>query len=243
MKKSLIIILIVLGILLLCCAVSALTIMGKMPGLSSMLWKQKDLGVDTDPKYIEELYQEIGYIDNLRDKEQVEGEPVLTGSIALDRTFSQNEINSWANKWDSQWANAPFKNPQIKIHDDGAVEASAMISIEDAQKFAKQIGYSQEDIDKAMEYAKYLPSEIPVYARGTASVTNNEIQLNLDSAEAAMYELPSDITDGIEEVIQNVFKKAIANSGELDIQKAEIKNGKVAFLGTVPGEVDIKKDE
>jgi hypothetical protein len=237
MKKFLLILLLVL---VLGIGGGYIYIKNKLNSLSDSVHAQVDLGVNESSDTIYTLYDEIGYVNNLKGETPMTGELVFEGGIPLDRTFSQKEINSWISSWEETWNGIPFENLQVRINSDGSVEASSLISVDKAEEIGKTLGYSSEQIDKAKSYLKYIPDPLPLYAKGSASIYQNEMDISVESFKVANSNLPSSLASAVGEVIEDVIERARNMSDDTDIQMATVSEQGVLFKGTVPASVRIK---
>lgn len=238
MKKFLIILSIFLVLALI--VVGLLTVVGKMPGLSSMVYDQVDLGVQESPDKIYDFYDEIGYVNNLKGGEPKSGEVVFSGGIDIEHTFTQQEINSWIAAWESEWSGLPFKSSQLRLNPDGTVEASSMLSVSDAESFAKTLGYTDEDINKAKSYVEVIPDPLPIYAKGTGSIEGNNVTINVQSFKVGGYTLPSSVSSAIGTVLESVITRARQLNAETNVERAVVTAEGVDFKGTVPASVDVR---
>lgn len=238
MKKFLIILSIFIVLALI--VVGLLTVIGKMPGLSSMVYEQVDLGVRESPDIIYDYYEEIGYVNNLKGGEPKSGEVVFDGGIEIEHTFTQQEINSWIAAWESEWSGLPFKTSQLRINPDGTVEASSTLSISDAESFAKTLGYSDEDISKVKSYVKVIPDPLPIYAKGTASIEGNNVAMDVQSFKVGGYTLPSSVSSAIGSVLESIVTRARQLNAETNVERAVVTAEGVDFKGTVPVSVDVR---
>ncbi len=237
MKKFFLFLLILILLIL---GFAFLVISGKVPALTKAVFKQVELGVQQSPDEIYTFYDEIGYENNLKGDTPKSGDLVFEGGIDLDRTFTQNEINSWIAAWQNEWSDLPFKNSQIKINTDGTVEASSSISVATAESFGKMLGYTQEEIDKAKSYLKYIPDPLPLYAKGSASITQNDVVLNVQDFKVGTYSLPSSLNTPLANLLENVITRTRKLSDYTSVQKAIVTPKGVEFVGTVPASVNIK---
>jgi len=128
---------------------------------------------------------------------------------------------------------------QYKLLQD-KVEASSLISLKEAESIGRTLGYSQEDIDKAKDFLKYIPDPLPLYAKGTASIKDNQVNLDIQNFKVVGYSLPEGMNSTVEGVIEDVISRAKNLSTETDIKSAEVTSEGVKFLGTVPASVSIK---
>lgn len=240
MKKALLIVLLLFVIV---GGLGYLTLSGKLPFLSNLILKQKDLGIEATTDEIYAFYEEIGYEDNLRGETPKSGELIFEGAIDIEHTFTQSEINSWLTSWEQSWTGIPFENLQIKISPDGTVEASSLISVSKAEDIGRSLGYTQEEIDKAKTYLKYIPDPLPLYATGTASIINNEVNLGVGTFKVAGIGLPDTLKSQMAGVIEDVMERAIHFEGaQTDIKSAKVTEAGVEFIGTVPRKVSIKSE-
>lgn len=238
MKK---IILFLLLLILLSVGIGYLTLKGKIPFISERIFKQVDLGINESPEVIYTYYDEIGFVNNLEGDTPQSGELIFEGGIDLDHTFTQQEINSWFSAWEESWTGIPFKNLQVKLNSDGTVEASSLISIQEAESIGKTLGYSQEEIDKAKSYLEYIPDPLPLYAKGTISITQDDVQIDMSNFKVANFNVPSTITSGVAWIVEDVIEKARNMSDETTINSATVTSEGVKFIGRVPASVSIKE--
>ena len=238
MKKPLIIFLIILFVLLLCSCVAVATLAGKAPGLSSIFWKQKDLGVTADTQLIKDFYTEIGFENNI--SEGSNGTPTYSGEIYVSEALSTEEANAWVNLWAEQWTDMPFENPQLVIHENGSMEGSAMLSVSKAIEFAKQLGYSDEEIEKAKSSVSIINDQIPVYVMADGEIIDNQISLNLTKLEVAGFNAPENIRSGFEDILADIFPKVQSMAPSLDIEKLQPTSEGITFVGTIPQEVTLE---
>jgi hypothetical protein len=237
MKKILLCILI---LLILIVGAGYLILTSKIPALTNAALKQVDLGVRETPEEIYSFYDDIGYENNLKGNETKSGELVFEGGIELNHTFTQKEINSWICAWEQDWSNLPFQNSQIRINDDGTVEASSSISIPIAESFAKMIGYTQEDINKAKSYLKFIPDPLPLYAKGTAQITENTAKYNIQDFKIGGYTLPSSLNTPLSNLLEDITTRTRDLSDYTDVKTATITSEGVEFVGTVPASVSVR---
>lgn len=237
MKKFLLILLLVIISIT---AVGYLAIKGKIPIITNAVFKQIDLGIDETPETIYAFYDQIGFVDGLKGDTPKTGDLVFEGSIPLNHTFSQKEINSWISAWEESWTGIPFKNLQIKLYPDGTVEASSLISIKDAEAIGRTLGYTDEEINKAKTFLTFIPDPLPLYAKGTASVTNDVVSMNATDFKVANYTLPQNLTDAVIGVVEDTIERAKTMSDSAAIQSATVTSDGVKFVGTVPASVKIK---
>lgn len=202
--------------------------------------EQIDLGIDESPDIIYAYYEEIGFQNNLEGDTPRSGTLVFEGGIDIEHTFTQKEINSWFSAWENSWTGIPFKNLQIKLNTDGTVEASSLITLKEAEALGRTLGYSQEDIEKAKGYIRYIPDPLPLYATGTASITENDVSIDIDNMKIGNISVPSNISSAIGYVIEDSIEKARTLSDYTNVKEAIVTSEGVRFKGTVPASVNVR---
>lgn len=212
----------------------------KLPLLSNLIFKQVELNVSESPDLIYSYYDQIGYINNLRGETPKSGELIFEGGLDIEHTFTQQEINSWISSWESEWSDLPFQNSGIKINEDGTVEATSLISVSKAEIFAKTLGYSQQDIDMAKDYLKYIPDPLPLYAKGKATIVDNVVDIQISEFKVGIYSLPNEVTNKIPLVLSDITTKTRQLSSYTNVKSAIVTPQGVSFVGTVPASVGIK---
>lgn len=237
MKKLLIIILSLISIL----GIFYLVIKGKIPIISNIVLKQVDLGVNESSDIIYSYYDQIGFINNLNTDTKQTGELVFEGGIELEHTFTQKEINSWFRAWEESWAGIPFQNLQVRLNPEGAVEASSLISIKEAESIGKTLGYTDEQISKAKTYLKYIPDPLPLYAKGSVSITQDDVSINIQNFKVVNVNVPESLANSMGKIVEDVIERARNLSDSTTIKRAVVTPQGVEFVGTVPASVSIKK--
>lgn len=237
MKRVLLFFLLLIAVLV---GVGYLTLKGKIPVLSNIIFKQVDLGIDESPDTIYSFYDEIGFIDNLKGESAKSGELVFEGSISLEHTFTQQELNSGISAWEESWTGTPFKNMQIKINSDGSIQVSALILTKQAEDIAKTLGYTDEQIGKAKDYLKLVPEYLPIYAQGSLSITNNIVDIDTKSFNIAGVNLPAPLAEEVGSALADVVDKTRRLSDTAYAESAVFTSEGLEFKGTIPASVRIK---
>ena len=237
MKKVLLFLLILIFLIV---GVVYLAIRSTIPTLTNATFKQVDLGVRETPDQIYSFYDDIGYVNNLKGNTPKSGELVFEGGIELDHTFTQKEINSWIAGWEKDWSDLPFRNSQIRINSDGTVEASSSISVFVAESFGKMLGYTQEDINKAKSYLPFIPDLLPLYAKGSATITQNSAVYDIQNFKVGGITLPSLLNAPLATLLEDITTRIRNLSDYTNVKEAIVTPEGVKFVGTVPASVSIK---
>ncbi len=239
--KKIIIVSIVILLVCVSCLIILLAYIGFVPGISDIFMKQKDLGVKSDIKLVEDFYAKVGIENNFYQKdESVDGELAYSGVITLeDEALDSEQITSIITSW-QKWAPIFIENPQVKIADDGSVELSTIINVPKAKEFAKTLGYTDQEVDKGEKYVKVVNDKIPVYAKGNASMTNNQASFDINTAKIGNFPIPSFMLKEITPVLETALEKRIAQIPGTDIKQVELKEGKMIINGDIPQKVEVK---
>lgn len=153
------------------------------------------------------------------------------GEKPANYTITSEELTALAN---SGWKNLIFTDVQIKINDDGVVETSAMFRIDRVVSFARSMGFSQEDIDKAMKEYKIPTTNIPVYTKGHFSVTDGVLEIEPQVAEVGRIKLPSSLVSKITSPATEAVDSVIKSFPGFSIKNLSFDKGKMNFEGNVP---------
>lgn len=240
MKKVSIYIILAVVILLMLCAIVILTALGRMPFLSDLVWKQKDLGQVPNAQLVEEVYKEIGFENNISTSsgEVLTEDFVYSGTIDLERDFTSEELTAIVNSWNNEWPLMPLSNIQVKITGN-VVELSAIASIRKVKDFARSINYSESDISKVDGYIGVIKDEVPIYAKFTGSVSKNVFTISLQEVSAGVIGIPSGSEASIANYLEDVLQRRRAQIEGLYIENAKVVDGKLRFEGTIPESVGI----
>ena len=128
----------------------------------------------------------------------------------------------------------PLYNVQVRFNPDGTGEASGFLKIATGITFAKNLGYSNSEIDKGKEYIKYVSGDLPFYVKGTGGMANNILSVNPSTLQIGRVTVPEAITKLVAGALGDMIERRIAQIGGADIKDANFKNGVFHLDGTVP---------
>lgn len=219
---------------------------GFVPGISTLMGagKAKDLGVRYTAADFTSYQQKTGVVFN--DFANAPANPNKPGKFIVfadpktvqDISVTQSELTAAINN--ANWLWMPLTNTQVRLGD-GTVEVSGNLNIDYITNFIGFIGgvsYNQADVQKAVDLGKKLVGNAPVYIKANASVTNNQVTLNLTEAKIGRYNVPLDIAN---KVLSSGTNNAIKNTAGLNAVSAQPKSGALVFTGTYPTTVYVKK--
>lgn len=222
-------------------AVIVLAYFGFIPGLSKFFMKQKDLGVTYDAELVNTVYADMGFVNGLANlSTPTSSDLVYTGAKELKRDFSSQEISSMLSSWYGHYAYVPFRNVQVRIAEDGTVEFSAMLDVERSVGLARILGYTDDQIDAAKKYVKFVEGELPVYGKGTGSATNNEVTINATTLQVGNITVPSNYVEEFSSGIEDVIEKYADRMPGLEAKSLSFDNSTMSFDGTIPESVGVK---
>lgn len=160
---------------------------------------------------------------------------IVSGSHPVDKTFTSAELTALADNRRSDYAYFPFKNVQIRVNNDGTIEGSATVNYQDAVNFLLTLGVSQTDINEGAAKFKVPKANLPVYLKASGSITNNDSQINFLSASLANISVPENLIQQFQPAVNALIESVIkSRQPSYNIDKLEIVNGAVHFLGTSP---------
>jgi hypothetical protein len=212
-----------------------LAYLGVLPFISPLMAKPRDLGVKSDPGLVKsfdathEMKNELpgGVVPEDR-------EPNYSGSKELDVLITSAEITSILEYWKNQYGRTPIRDVQVKINSDGTGEASGILETATAILMAKQLGYSDVDIEKGKSYARFIAGDLPFYISGSVEVNNNQVKLNASEIEIGRVSLPMAIADPVAKASANMVERRMQQVPGVDIEKLTLENGAVHLIGKIP---------
>ncbi|WKZ25842.1 MAG: hypothetical protein QY322_00870 [bacterium] len=201
--------------------VIVITYLGFMPVLSNYFSKTVDLEVKADKSLVyafEEMY----------------GQSNDSGKIDLDVYLTSQEITSIFAVWEERDKNFPLKNVQIKFHPDGTGEASGYLKIETAVNLAKDLGYSDSDIETGKKYIKYVSGDLPFYLKATGNMDNSTLVIAPEVFKVGKVTVPSNITNMTSTAVSDMVTRRLNQIGGVDLEKANFRSGDFHLQGSVP---------
>ncbi len=219
---------------------------GFVPGLSDLMGanKPKDLGVRyTTADY--ESYKvkatasfldlsKAPYKPNIPGEKLLFDGPVITGNLEL----TQEEITATVNE--IGWVWMPISNAQVKIGEN-SVEVSGNLNLKHMNEFVDFIGgvgYSKDEVAKAVSLAKTFASSPPIYLKADASVANDQLSLKVIDISIGRINVPQKIA---ESVLSTGTTNAINKTDNLQADSATLQaDGSLKFSGIYPSIVYVR---
>ena len=220
--------------------------LGFVPGLSNLMGARtpKDLGVSWTEADFESYKVKTG--TTLYDFADAHENPDKPGKKTVfadpktvqDLQLTQEEITAAINNLGWSWL--PATNVQVRLSND-TVEVSGNLKLDHVEEFINFIGgvgYSESDVSKAVDYGRTMAQGASFYAKGNASVTNNQLSFDLQKIQIGRLSVPMDVSSN---VINTGGSNSINNAKHLDVQSATVGDGALNFTGTYPTTIYVKR--
>ena len=204
--------------------VGGLSYLGVMPVLSGYFAKQVYLGAKVDPQFV----------DAFKSKYET---PDAEGKIRLDANLTGDNVTSIFARWEEKDKFFPLHSVQIRFNPDGTGEASGFLRIATAISLAKNLGYSDADIEVGKKYVQYVAGDLPFYVKGTGDMINNVLSINPTTFQIGRVTVPDSITNLAAGAVEDMALRRINQIGGADIKEASFKDGKLKFVGTIPANI------
>jgi hypothetical protein len=193
----------------------------------------KDLGIKITPQNSADARTKVGTeIISIKSGDN-KTDFTLEGKKDAQFTFDSQELTAHSNN--RPWKNYPIKNLQIKILPDGTIESSGILVISKAMPYAIGLGYSENQIKEAMQKYNIPPFEVPIYALGKGSVTNDKVTISASNLKIGSIPIPANIVSEVnkeaEQVLDDLIQK---HSNAFHAESLTFSDGKMNFKGQVP---------
>ncbi len=211
--------------------------LGLVPGVSGLMGtnKPKDLGVSFSQEDLDSGNQKTQVkLGTLAESTSIDKSLVYQGQKEVEMTLTSAEITAMANN--SKWKYNPLSNVQVRINEDGSAEASGYIDFQAAKDYALALGVSSTDIDQVLEKFPIPQTQFPFYLKGTGSVSNDQVSLNLQQAKLANIAVPTDIVNTYLDPAVSFIENEYLSNDSVNIEKLENQSGNAYFKGTLPEE-------
>lgn len=207
-----------------------------MPGDFFNVTKPKDLGVtytkeDYD-EFMEKTESQVLSLDKAPEELQTGPGIVFTSPKPYDMSFTNSEISARINY--SNWSSMPVENVQVKFSDGGIIEVSGNLITSKLKNFASIAGYggySEENVDKGLNWIEKLGSNPAFYLKAKTEITNNELNLDTESIEINRLGLPADQANKALTIAAETIIKSVTG---LDTEKLTITENAYNFKGNAP---------
>lgn len=222
-----------------------LTLGALFPGL---LWC-RSLGVQyTVDDYIS-ITHKLDYLKDAAPKEEMHGqyEYVYGDTRPVEVEVTSAEITAFYNE------NRPpyyaVKNVQVKIGDNGTMEAVATVDVEYFLEQLMDGMYTKEDLSRQVPGFAFLPNHVNVYLRAAGTVRDNQAQLAIEEVTLQGIPVSRDALEShtaaelLAGAINHILQKSHDNSGTF-INQLDLRDGVVRIHAEFPTSLTrIKKND
>ncbi|MGQ9682713.1 MAG: hypothetical protein ACUVX9_09275 [Anaerolineae bacterium] len=209
---------------------------GLMPGLSTLLGsdKPRDLGVRFTQADLESYHaKRQGRVVLMAPGAPPANSMSYAGSVDVRTSYTSEELTAVAAERAGQWAYWPIADWQIKIGQDGMVESSGVIRMDRALGYAAAMGFPQEAVQRAMGAIRTIAGNPTFYVRGTGSVTNNKLGLDIEEAQVGRLPVPANLISSNMGAITSAGEQILERSG-VTIRSASFAGGQLHLDATQP---------
>ena len=234
--KKLLVVLIVIAVVV----VMGLGYLGVVPGVSKLLAadKPKNLGVTcTDADFNSIMSKNHVKRIVLESAPDIKSSFVLQGSQTINNTFTDREITARLAK-DDDWPLNPFTDVQVKIAQNGVVEASGIVHVDRLRAYAQATGVPQKEIDaiaKGMDTYKIPRGSFPAYVKGNLSIKDNSLDINLSELSMGKLPVPETLYRQAKAPFESFVHERLTSGGygSLSIKSLTFSDGTMHFSGTI----------
>jgi len=162
---------------------------------------------------------------------------IVSGSHPVDQSFSSAELTAAVDNRHNDYAYFPFRNVQIRVNPDATVEGSATINYQDAVNYLVTLGVSRKAIAEGTAKFKIPNADLPVYLKASGAIINNNSQINFAAAKIANINVPQNLITQFQPAVNGLIESIIkSRQPSYRIDKLEVINNQVHFLGTAPNQ-------
>lgn len=200
------------------------------------LIQPKNLGISYTPADLSSIYKKVGVtFEPLPAGTPSDKSLIVSGSHPVEQTFSSAELTAAADNRSSQYAYFPFRQVQIRVNADGSVEGSATVNYSDAVGYLTALGVSSKDIAEGAKKFNIPNANIPVYLRVSGSIANNTTNITVQQAQIARINVPQNLVNDYAPALNGLIDSIIkSRRPSYNIQKLDVENGTVHFVGSAP---------
>ncbi len=205
--------------------------LGLVPGLSWILGanKPRDLGVKWTEEDAKSMSAKMGRERATFSDDAPETSIRFEGSHKVDTLLTQEEIT--ANMETRPYKYNPVKNFQGRINDDGSVEISGNLVTRNLRDYGKAAKVPEDEAEMILDKISFI-SDPAFYAKGTFSVTDNQVDLDIDQATVGRIPVPVGMVPM--DTVERFAEERIQNIPGLYIESYKVEDEKVRFKGTYP---------
>ena len=206
MKKAAIVTAVVLLVLYLIAGyfIGGLPIASKIMGSNQPV----DLGIEISVDSAYQGLDALGQPTTVEELQEIADNPDSFGTVQT--TLTEEEASSLMAL--NNIPDFPARLTQIKFNDDGTIESSGIIWLDRFPTFLARNGVSSEGVEKVMGYIGFMDSTT-YYMKGTFSISNNNVDLDMDSVKVGRISLLTGIINDNKGSVENTISNILTNNG------------------------------
>lgn len=212
---------------------------GLIPAISKVLGtnKPRDLGKTFNQEVYNKTFEKANCTKaNLEPSNDYPYSVKYEDFHEVEISFSDDELTSVANSYD--YKDACLTSVQIRINPDGSAEGSGIFSTPALVNYLINIGIPAQGIATAMEKYPIPKHQLPFYVKGTGSVINNQINMDLSSLELGRIPVPQSIISTYQQPLADFIENQIFKlAPDTNMEKVTLENGKLNYKGKLPGKI------
>jgi hypothetical protein len=194
----------------------------------------RDLGVKYTPADYTQTHQEIGTeVVAATSSPSVKDSLQFSGQKEIKISLNSSEITAYLNA--DKYIYTPASDLQVKINSDGTGEISGLLNL---KNFITYISLTTptEDVQKAIDKF-HISANPPFYAKGTVTVTNNQVNFNLSQLEIGRISVPQNYVSENLGALNDYATKKLNSIPNLQVRSLTLSSGQANLDATVPGKV------
>lgn len=103
---------------------------------------------------------------------------------------------------------------------------------------ASILGYSEAEVQKAFEAARFIKVNPPIYFKGKPVIKNNQLTINAQTLEIGHFQVPLDKFN-VEDSLSNIAEDIFDEVPNFEAKSVTFKDGEMTFDGTVPAKQEV----
>lgn len=194
----------------------------------------RDLGVKYTPVDYTQTHEKIGTeVVAASSSASVKDSLQFSGKKESKVSLNSSEVTAYLNA--DKYVYAPLTNVQIKINSDGTGEASGILNLKNFITYVS-LTTPTEDVQKAIDKF-HINANPPFYAKGTLSVTNNQVNFNISQLEVGRIPVPQNYVTENLGALNDYATKKLNSIPNLQVRSLTLTDGKANLDATVPEKV------
>jgi hypothetical protein len=230
MKKGVIILLIVLGVIVL--------VIG---GIVFAMTMPKNLGVKYTKADLDSVNTKLGInYASLPSSDDPASSLKLSGQKAIDQQITESELSALLNQPSSQWKNYPVSDVQVKINSDGSIEMTGKIIASRFKAYSEATNMPDRYKSMIADKADLVPVNPSFDYKGDYEINNGKLEGGVTQLKVGPLEVPKNWTDNNKDFIAGFIEDRMTSAG-MKVESAKIVEGKLAIKGTIPETIAFEK--